>query len=227
LISQRDTLAGYRDDGVFGFDELLKIQNYNGQDIMKIKYVIITVILACILFGCTVTPLEVTLPERIQSVYIPMCKNTSYQSGIEELATNAVIEAFVADGRINVVEEKYADAMLEIVITKYISAPSVSDGEDFPVQRTATVLADVTLWEPNETEPTIELKQVTASSFHIVDPEIENLYRGDPYDALMANLGQTVLNNIMYGVLEQDRYLNETYVPIREFEDDDDIRRLN
>jgi len=172
-----------------------------------------------ILAGCAVKLRKVTLPERIKSVYIPMCKNISFQPGIEEYATNYLIEEFVADGRLNVVEKKYADALLEVVLKDYTTPVSVSGSNDFPIQRRAVVVADVKLWEPNETKPTVDLKNVTAASPYFTDPRLETLFKGDAKDDVMKNFAKTVVDSVFYGVYPQQKYLAETFTPIITDED--------
>lgn len=167
-----------------------------------------------VLSGCAMTPRKVTLPERLKSLYIPMCRNISYQPGIEEYATNYIIEEFVADGRLNVVEKKYADALLEVTLKNYTTPVSVANSDDFPIQKRALVLADVALWEPNETKPTILLKDVTAAAQYIVDPKLETLFRGDAKDELMKNFARIVVDSVFYGEYPQQKYLTESFTPI-------------
>jgi len=183
---------------------------------MRKKYWVFFIMLisVVVLSGCAMTPRKVTLPERLKSLYIPMCRNISYQPGIEEYATNYIIEEFVADGRLNVVEKKYADALLEVTLKNYTTPVSVANSDDFPIQKRALVLADVALWEPNETKPTILLKDVTASAQYIVDPKLETLFRGDAKDELMKNFARIVVDSVFYGEYPQQKYLTESFTPI-------------
>ncbi len=188
---------------------------------MKRKiYILLSLVIVMFLFvGCAVKMREVTLPERIKSIYIPMCENKSYRPGLEEYATNYLIEEFVADGRLNVVEKKYADALLEVTLELYRTPVTITDSEDFPIQRQAVIVADVSLWEPNETKPTIDLKDVTATTFYMADPRRETLFNDDPRDSLMKTFAQVVVDNIFYGEYPQQKYLAETFSPI--IRDDD------
>lgn len=67
------------------------------------------------------------LPSHIKKVCIPAFENDTTRSGIEQEITTAVTEAFVADGRLSVVSEGDADAMLRGVIVKYEKGPLTFD----------------------------------------------------------------------------------------------------
>jgi hypothetical protein len=67
------------------------------------------------------------LPSHIKRVYIPTFENETTRYGIEQSVTTSVTEAFVADGRLSVVSEGEADAMLRGVIVKYEKGPLTFD----------------------------------------------------------------------------------------------------
>ena len=74
------------------------------------------------LSSCAHTPIR-TLPEHIKSIYIPIFVNQTFQYGLEEIVTNMVIEEFIKDGRLEVVDRKSADAELTGTIISYERVP--------------------------------------------------------------------------------------------------------
>ena len=62
---------------------------------------------------------------EIQSIAIPTFTNGTYEAGIETIVTNALLAELVRDGRIKVVGEDEADAIMEGTVTSF-STSSVS-----------------------------------------------------------------------------------------------------
>jgi hypothetical protein len=67
------------------------------------------------------------LPQHIKKIYIPNFENETTRYGIEQNVTTTVTDAFVSDGRLSVVSEGEADAMLRGVITAYERGPLTFD----------------------------------------------------------------------------------------------------
>jgi hypothetical protein len=67
------------------------------------------------------------LPAHIKKVCIPTFENETTRYGIEQILTTTVTDAFVNDGRLSVVSEREADAMLRGVIVKYEKGPLTFD----------------------------------------------------------------------------------------------------
>jgi len=70
-----------------------------------------------------------TLPEHIKSLYIPIFVNQTFQYGLEEVITNLVIEEFIKDGQIEVIDRELADAELKGRILSYERVPFSYDKE--------------------------------------------------------------------------------------------------
>jgi outer membrane lipopolysaccharide assembly protein LptE/RlpB len=101
------------------------------------------------------------LPPGIHSVAIPTFKNLTYESGIEVPFTQAFLNEFIRDRRVNVVDRGQADSVLEGNI-RYFKIFSVSyDQSGFVVEYQANVILALSLknregeilWEePNVSE---------------------------------------------------------------------------
>lgn len=86
---------------------------------------------ATLLSGCSPIVRERTLPPSVRSVYIPMIKNRTAEPGLEERFTVAVQKEFLADGRLNVVREKEADAILDVTLLNFDRVPQSFDSDNF------------------------------------------------------------------------------------------------
>ena len=74
---------------------------------------------ALCLAGCGYRLGSVIPDDPIKTIYIPNVKNETSEPGIEARATNKIVTAFQIDGTYTVVDERDADAILEIVLTSY------------------------------------------------------------------------------------------------------------
>ncbi|MBI4395385.1 MAG: LptE family protein [Candidatus Omnitrophica bacterium] len=86
-----------------------------------------TAVLACLCFflGCGYTQ-EIKLPSGIKTIAVKTFKNEippeeqfAYRPGLEIELTNALIDRFILDGNLRVVDESEADAVLEGAIISY------------------------------------------------------------------------------------------------------------
>jgi outer membrane lipopolysaccharide assembly protein LptE/RlpB len=74
-----------------------------------------------------------TLPSHIQSVSVPIFRNSTREPAVESLITRAVVEAFSTNGRLKVVGSSQADAILDGEITGY-SIASIAFDKDANVR---------------------------------------------------------------------------------------------
>ncbi len=81
--------------------------------------------------GCGYTLVgQGNLPEHIKTIAIPTFENTTLEGGIEEIITQAVIEEFVGGGKVRLVSETEADALLSGTITTYNADEAVTYNEE-------------------------------------------------------------------------------------------------
>ena len=120
---------------------------------MQIKRVILLtiLILGIMVAGC-VYKSEYQLPPHIKRIAIPIFGNDTYEYGAENSLTDAVIESFLTDGRLEVVSPKDADAVLEGMVTGYgkniLSYDDYDVAEEYEVYIGANIiLKDLTTGE--------------------------------------------------------------------------------
>ena len=74
-----------------------------------------------------------TLPPHIQTIAVPIFRNSTREPAVESLITRAVVEAFSTNGRLRVVNSSQADAVLDGDITGY-SIASIAFDKDANVR---------------------------------------------------------------------------------------------
>ncbi len=83
-----------------------------------------SVFIVCFLAGCGYTFAgRGYLPQDIRTLAIPVFTNRIQETGIENIFTSALVEEFTRTGRVKVVDEARADAILKGAITSYTVAP--------------------------------------------------------------------------------------------------------
>jgi outer membrane lipopolysaccharide assembly protein LptE/RlpB len=87
--------------------------------IWKFQLVTISVLFILMLAGCRYQ-LQPQLPAAASKIAIPTFDNQTFQYGLGETLTHSVVEQFLRDGRLRVVEEKEADLILRGKITHYL-----------------------------------------------------------------------------------------------------------
>jgi hypothetical protein len=98
-----------------------------------------------LLSGCAGYDLKSQLPDSINKLAVPVFKNVSGQPGVEQDLTTKVTQGFNVDGRLVVVDQAQADALLEGVIQTYNKIPLLRDENQVPVQYKLLIAVDLTL----------------------------------------------------------------------------------
>lgn len=100
--------------------------------------------MSLILAGCAYTPKSI-LPEHIKRIDVGTFENKTFKYGLEDKLTDAVIGEFIVDGRLKVVSQARADALLTGVITEYVRVPLSYDANDLAEEYRVYLRVDVTM----------------------------------------------------------------------------------
>jgi outer membrane lipopolysaccharide assembly protein LptE/RlpB len=89
-----------------------------------IKNLLLSLTLSCFLLmtaacGYRMVGKETHVPPGLNSVAVPTFKNRTYEPGIEVPFTQAFLNEFILDRRVNVVNRAQADSLLEGIITDF------------------------------------------------------------------------------------------------------------
>jgi hypothetical protein len=99
--------------------------------------------LALLASGCAYTTSPALLPAHLKTVAIPVFENGTSEYTLEQDLTNEVIQRFVRDNHLRVVDEKSANAVLRGRITQYKNAvfgfSNASQAQEFRVTISVSV----------------------------------------------------------------------------------------
>jgi len=153
------------------------------------------------LTGCRIQPRVRTLPEEIHTVYVPMFLNTSYEPGLEELATRATVEAFLADGRLDVVTPANADVVVQGTILDFNDDMTADESDHFPLINTMKVNVKVNLYSPKDRlHPIMEYKPLTVTTSYVSDTRrVTMTIPEDARQTLMDGMGRQVVLEVLTG----------------------------
>lgn len=151
--------------------------------------------------GCQrIAPIR-TLPSWVRGVYIPVFKNETYEPQLEETATRLTQEAFLADGRVDVVPKEQADLVLQVTLMDW-TAETVRTRGDY-IGRTDEILLTygIKLYDPFDMEhPMADLGRFRISTAFNIDIR-SNRYEPEPdrKERLMRQLSEQILLRVING----------------------------
>ncbi len=151
--------------------------------------------------GCARVSRERTLPPSIRRVEVPMFVNRSAEPGIEEDATIYAQEEFLADGRLDLVRESEADAIVNVELTGFDDTAQGFDSDDFPRQTRYTVTADIRIYQNSPGRPQFGPKRtVTASrSFNNDTRRITYETKGAGRELVLRELARRIVLEVLTG----------------------------
>lgn len=118
-----------------------------GEDAMKrMTAAVLAVCFFGAMCGCAGYRLGSVNPDDpIKKIYIPQVKNRTTEPAIEARATSKIVTAFQIDGTYMVVNEKDADAILDVTLTSYNRSALRFDKNDITREYRLTIGSDVVL----------------------------------------------------------------------------------
>jgi hypothetical protein len=113
------------------------------------RAVVVTVWLAA-LGACVRIPPTRVLPNSINTIYVPIFENLSFEPGVEEKLTRLTQEEFLVDGRLDVVARQNADVVLAGSLETFDVNVGRHSVDYFPLVSRITLVADVSLYDPSD-----------------------------------------------------------------------------
>jgi hypothetical protein len=164
---------------------------------------VVVAVLSClaVLTACagTIAPTR-TLPGHIKRIYVREFTNLSRNYGLQADLTLFVTDAFIADGRLDVVQSERADARLEGRIKSFRETTNGTSGERFPLFNTMEMVCVVDLWDPYDTDRIAPMARYTvpAAIQYVADArrsvqELQTDARERLQRQMAINIVQTVL----------------------------------
>jgi hypothetical protein len=109
--------------------------------LLLIKRSVATVCLVCAIatLSCCGYSTRSLMPAYMQKIYIGILENRTLKPGLDELATNAVIEAFRSGSSLRIVDEGSADLVLEGSVSGFSRDPHTYTSDQTILQYKITV----------------------------------------------------------------------------------------
>ncbi len=98
------------------------------------KKIILLLFLIILFAGCGLYNPQPNLPSYISSIAVPIFINQTDKLNIEQYVTQKTIEEFLSDGKVSILDEVKADAVVKCTIYKYILTPILFDVNQIPMQ---------------------------------------------------------------------------------------------
>ncbi|MFH1824302.1 MAG: LptE family protein [Candidatus Firestonebacteria bacterium] len=151
-------------------------------------------------FGCAT--MKPNLPLSIKSITIPTFSNSTLQYGIETTLTDYVIKQFLMDGRLHIVGQEQADALLEGTIRKYLLEPLTYDVNNVIIQYRIKIVLDVKFTDLKENKVLWEQKEMGGitggrTTFNVSGSNIET--ETEARQRIFKELSEDIVNRVVYG----------------------------
>ncbi len=158
--------------------------------ILRTKTIAVAVLLLFLGFtACGVYTFNPRGKSSLTTIAVEPFENLTGQYGLEDLMTEAVIDAFIADGTIKVVSADVAQAVLLGTLTRYERLVQEFNELDQVAQYKVRVGVDITLSDP-ESRDEIWTVQLTLDGIYEADTETEE----DGQKEIGIQLVEAVLN---------------------------------
>ena len=154
-----------------------------------------------------VVPPSRTLPEYIKRIYVPTFKNNSRLFGAQADLTLYVNDEFMADGRLDVVQNERADVRVEGYIKDWRDYTNSAGSDKFPLVSTMQMRCIVELWDPYDTDRITPVAHyvVTAIVQYVSDPRRSiSETDTDARDRLLRTMAKNIVQQIMTGAPTPD-----------------------
>lgn len=93
---------------------------------------LISILLSFIILGCAYSFTGASIPSDMKTIAIPVFDDVSgyTEAGLRENLTNTLIQKFIQDNSLQVVDRRYSDTILEGIITSLRDEPFVITGNE-------------------------------------------------------------------------------------------------
>jgi hypothetical protein len=135
---------------------ILQAQRYCGYCVKRLPFLFITFYL--LFASCCGYSTRSLLPDYIQKVHIKLFENATLKAGLDELATQRVIEAFRKSSGLRIVDEKLADIRIEGKVSNFSKDPYTYTSDQNIIEykitvqfsiRCVDVMKNEVFWEGN------------------------------------------------------------------------------
>jgi len=131
-------------------------------------------------------------------VAVPLLENESLEAGIHQALTDSLIQGFVADGALRVVEEDQADAILQGIVLEIKEDPFTYGGQSGAQQYRISVFVKVVFYDARQKQAVWEMERMRG--YGIYDASLQrNEERAKGLGAALRMLSRDVVDRTQVG----------------------------
>lgn len=131
----------------------------------------------------------------IKTIAIPLFENQTQEYGIREELSEKLVQAFVQDNTLKVVNEKIADSILKGVITKYEKVAHTFDEQENVTEYIVRIYVKVVLEDKNHSKNIWQEESLQGWGIYSATEETEQ----DGKTKAIAKLAEDVVNRTVKG----------------------------
>lgn len=135
-----------------------------------------------------------------------MFVNRTAEPQIEEDATRFTQEEFLADGRLDLVRQGEADAIVRVTLRDFIDRGATFDADDFPSSREFTIIADVEIVRNVPEQPLIGGRRTVSATTFFNNETRSADFVPEPrgMDQALRTLAQRIVWEVLTGAYETE-----------------------
>jgi outer membrane lipopolysaccharide assembly protein LptE/RlpB len=165
----------------------------------RILFVLLTSIALFWLSGCGYTLVgQGSLPKHIKTIAIPVFENETLEEGIEEVITQAIIDVYVRGGKVRLVSETEADAILRGKIRSYNPDEALTYNDlDEVLSYKLTVTVDIEMQDLTNDEILWQQENLSEDTDFEAGPDFSLAERQDNEEEALEQLAEELAERIL------------------------------
>jgi outer membrane lipopolysaccharide assembly protein LptE/RlpB len=165
----------------------------------RILFVLLTCIGLFWLSGCGYTLVgRGSLPKHIKTIAIPVFENETLEEGIEEVITQAIIDVYVRGGKVRLVSETEADAILRGKVRSYNPDEALTYNDlDEVLSYKLTVTVDIEMQGITNDEILWQQENLSEDADFEAGPDFSLAERQDNEEEALEQLAEELAQRIL------------------------------
>ncbi|MBL7074964.1 LptE family protein [candidate division KSB1 bacterium] len=149
------------------------------------------------MLGCGYYSFSGSIPSHIKTVAVPLFEDQTTEYGVKEKLTNAVIDAFIADNTLKIVDQRKADSIVLGTILRIEDPPYTFDEEEKVQDYRLNIYVNVEFLDVKKNKTLFEEKLLGWDTYSALENIEEE--RQQAIDVAIKNLTDDILNKAISG----------------------------
>lgn len=139
-----------------------------------------------------------SIPANVNSVYFAPVQNDSSEPGLENILTDEATQQILADGRVDLVDQKEADVTVKSTITNYKRIPLIYNDQDIVQQYKVRVEMKIRMLDAETGEVLNQFDNVfRETTYSDVNPPVETEFAAQ--QRVLRKLARDIVTTIVEG----------------------------